>query len=65
MKFVGIEHCDDGIMRPKVIDLDQSTAAELLSGKICALDLDLHVVMSFDQAKDFAADIVALVARNS
>ena len=61
MKCIGIEHCDDGILKPVIMDLEPGDLHSLSTGEFSALDFDMHVMMTKNQAQDFIVKLQALI----
>ena len=61
MKCSGNEHCDDGILKPVIMDLEPGDLHHLSTGELCALDFDMHAMMTKNQAQDFIVKLQALI----
>ena len=61
MKCIGIEHCDDGLLKPVIMDLEPGDLHHLSTGELSALDFDMHVMLTKTQALELIAKLQALV----
>ena len=65
MKCIGIEHCDDGILKPVVLDLEPDDLKCLSTEEYSALDFGMHVIITKNQALELVSQLQASIAEIS